>query len=112
MSSVNDQQLMFKADLPHLRVSASAAAWLRALSTRGAGQAILRMAEKAAPDRIIYRDPKEDKRDVSHQCRWLVSWLFARMSYERIQQAAGVGAWQIVERTTKREKCVLSRICP
>ena len=90
------------ADMPHLCASASAAAWLRALSTRRAGQAILRMAENSAPGRIIYRDPKEDKRGVGRQCHWLISWLFARISYEHIQLTSGVANWQIVERTIKR----------
>lgn len=84
---------------PDLQISSAAAAWLRIVTLYKAGQEIGRAIEKAAPDRITYLDPREDKRRPSRQCCWLVSWLFAGMSDERLRQAAGVGSWQIVQRT-------------
>jgi len=83
-------------------VSASATAWKQVITSFKASHVIWRELEKAGKGRIIYSDPTEDKRNARRACGWLVSWLFARMSYEAIQIAAGVASWQIVERTAKK----------
>jgi hypothetical protein len=84
---------------PDLRTSSAAAAWLRTVTLYGAGHEIGRAIEKAKHPRITYLNPAEDKRRPSRQCCWLVSWLFARMSDERIQVASGVKSWEMVCKT-------------
>ena len=90
-------------DKPSEIAAAAAAAWLRTLTTYHVKKEMWRAIEKAAPDRITYLDPQDDKRGrVSRQCCWLVSWLFAGMDDDRIANAAGVESHNIVGRTRRK----------
>src|SRR5262249_40547076 len=81
--------------------AAATAAWLGTLTTYQVEQEMWRAIEKAAPDRIAYLDLQDDKRRVSRQCCWLVSWLFAGMDDDRIANASGVETRSIVGRTRR-----------